>query len=83
MLSKLKTLQHTHQVMVPAPLLSVQVDSCEYLQAISIFAQGPDDSTRRLKQFDESIQSKITSKATTPPRSVVGIGGKGAQHSCR
>lgn len=34
---------------------------------------------RRLKRFDESNQSKITSKATTPPRSVVGIGGKGAQ----
>ena len=78
MLSKSKTLQHTYRFMVPAPLLSVQVESCE-LQAIVIFTQGPDDATRRLKQFDESIQSKITSTATTPPKSVVGIGGKGAQ----
>ncbi|KAI9434023.1 bifunctional 6-phosphofructo-2-kinase/fructose-2,6-bisphosphate 2-phosphatase [Lactarius indigo] len=29
-----------------------------------------------LRQFDESNPSKITSKAATPPRSVVGIGGK-------
>lgn len=35
-------------------------------------------NSRRLRQFDESNQSKITSQATTPPRSVVGIGGKGA-----
>ncbi|KAN0105247.1 bifunctional 6-phosphofructo-2-kinase [Russula decolorans] len=34
---------------------------------------------RLLRQFDESHQSKITSQATTPPRSVVGIGGKGTK----
>ncbi|KAF8479012.1 bifunctional 6-phosphofructo-2-kinase/fructose-2,6-bisphosphate 2-phosphatase [Russula ochroleuca] len=32
-----------------------------------------------LRRFDESNQSKITSQATTPPKSVVGIGGKVAK----
>ncbi|KAI0253917.1 bifunctional 6-phosphofructo-2-kinase/fructose-2,6-bisphosphate 2-phosphatase [Lactifluus subvellereus] len=32
-----------------------------------------------LRQFDQSNPSKITSQATTPPRSVVGIGGKVAK----
>ncbi|KAH9967908.1 bifunctional phosphatase [Russula dissimulans] len=32
-----------------------------------------------LRQFDESIQSRIASQSTTPPRSVVGIGGKVAK----
>jgi len=67
--------------MVPVPLLLVQEDSCKpLLKPISavVLAQGLTTYTCRLRKFDQSNQSKIPSQATTPPKSVVGIGGKGA-----
>ena len=75
--SKPKMPQRQYRPRVHVPLLLVQQDPCEHrfspMSAI-LFAQG---NTRRLRRFDESNQSKIASQATTPPRSVFGIGGKG------
>jgi hypothetical protein len=76
-----------HRPMVPVPILLVQEDACKPpLRPISgsrVRSRPNNSNTRRLRQFDESHQSKITSQATTPPRSVVGIGGKGTLLSMR
>ena len=90
-LSKLKTPpQRLYQPTVPVPPLlahSAQEDACKPpLRPISgsrVRSKPNNLNTRRLRQFDQSHQSKITSQATTPPRSVVGIGGKGALLSTR
>ncbi|SRR6266404_4307585 len=71
----LKAPHHPRRVPVPALRLLVQADLCEPpFNGASSEASLP---AYRLKQFDESNPSKITSQAATPPRSVVGIGGKG------
>lgn len=88
-LSKSKTPppQRIYQPMVSVPLLLVQEDACKPpsrpISGSRVRSKPNNLNTRRLRQFDQSHQSKITSQATTPPRSVVGIGGKGALLSTR
>ncbi|KAI0290462.1 bifunctional phosphatase [Russula brevipes] len=85
----------THSPVVQASDSQLQSGDLDHVNKALAALQGKDGATLApghgarsapfgaggllLRRFDESNQSKIASKATTPPRSVVGIGGKVAK----